>query len=273
MYTVTLIPGDYAWTDNAVHECDDKGIVKKIKCFKNIQIESKEDYIRIRSIIQQERERKGLIAFHSTSNLWLLNEPTEFGYTAGSFIVPSSFPNIYQLKSDLEKCCQHVGMLANSVCFDPIEYIPTETPRTKTIKVKEPLTHSYSNEIINEYAIWDDTAQDYIIKVDRTYEWCTSNLMKKIEISMVDENNESYIVERNIPIIIEKEITEYEYDPEDPTKILYDIDYNNLKPKYPIKYISKDGIEINKESYQLDPSNNYCAMYVPYVKLSCDCDN
>lgn len=265
MYTITLIPGDNLWKDELIHECDDNGYVKTCSCFKNIQIEDKNEYIRLKSVINEERKEKGLINFHETSNLWLINRPTEFGYVSGSFIIPSIFPNIYELKSDLERCCQHVGVLANDISFNPIEYIPAQKPRGKKTTIREPLTHSYSNEIINEYAIWDDNAQDFLIKQDIKYELCTSNVVKKVETSnisytsnlvmqevgsiisyMTTSNEVSYILNdlmhtsnvviqviapdmrpltvvtteytvttREIPIIVEKEIFEYEYDPLD----------------------------------------------------------
>ena len=126
---------------------------------------------------------------------------------------------------------------------------------------------------MEEYAIWDDQLQDYKIQRNVTYELHTSNLTKTIETSYVNEDNITIIDTRTIPIVIEKEVTEYIYDPEHPDEILYDIDPSQMIPKYPVKYIASSGIEVTEEIYQADPSNHYCAMYVPYVKLACDCCN
>jgi len=273
MYTITLLPGDYLWTHQATHECDEKGFVKISSCLGKITVESQVDYLRVQTILFDERLRKGLINIQSSSNLWLLNRPTEFGYQIGSFIVPSSIPNTYQLKKDLEKCCSHVGILADTVCFDPIEYVPTKTPRTKVIKTKEPLIHGYSNEKVEEYATWDETKQDYVIKREITYSWNTSNVTKEVPFVFVTEANETITTTRAVPIMIEQEVVEYEYDPLEPSRVLYDIDYERLQPKYPIKYLSSDGSEISKEAFDVDPSQCYIAMYVPFVKLSCECSS
>jgi hypothetical protein len=265
MYSITLIPGDSMWIGpNGIHDCDEKGIVKKCKCLKTIEIENKEDYIRVSQLLSEEREHKKLLYTESSSNIWLLQTQSEIPYLKGSFIEPSPFDDFYQMKINRTICSNICGVLTETIDFNNIPNIPKKTIRTQTKIIKENKVHSYSNEILTEEIQWNEEKQKHILKKIITYEILTSNIYNSLDLYDEDDN---FIETRLIPEVITKEIIEPVYD--NNNNIIYDIDYNNLIPKYKSKYISYMGLEITKQEYLLNINNSYHILYVPCMFISC----
>lgn len=264
MYSITLIPGDSLWSEPyGLHECDEKGIVKKCKCFKTIQIENIEDYIRVSTNISKEREQRNLLCGNINSNIWLLQTQTNIPYLKGSFIVPSLIDGFYQMKINRTFCSNLCGLLTETIDFDNIPTVPKKSMRTTTKIITENKIHSYSNEIITEEIQWNEEKQKHILKKIITYEIASSNLVNHIDLYDEEDN---FIETRIIPQTITKELIEPVYDVNN--NIIYDIDYNTLIPKYESKYILHNGIEITKEEYLLNTDNSYHALYIPCLFIS-----
>lgn len=265
VYKITLMPGDYKWSTNGTHICDQNGFAIVCDTVTDVTFENTSNYCNTYNILSCERKDRCYCIGYSNVDLWVMENPEYILPTIkeGTFLIPhSSFSNIYIPKASQCRCHQVAAVTK--------EEIKTFNPPWKN-KLKEKKETVTLDE--DEY-VYTTSNVSKIIYNNQLNRYILSNVEEKIPMfEIIDVYSESgeLLFQQEIPktqkIVIEREVLD------DLGNIVMEneLDISGapiLIPSVPEKYFDNVGNEITYQEYNNLNTSNVTTFKALQIKCS-----
>lgn len=166
MHLISIFPGDYVWTPEGTHVCDEEtGAVLRSQHHYTIDVANDDVFNTVfEKLCCERRERHNLcLGDGSNVDLWVLESDYKGPLLHGTVLVPSGVANdVYKAKASQCLCQDIAAVIAEDVPNRfTTEWVPKQTPKLKRTEVEKPVTETVT--VVSKKPTFDATTQLWVL--------------------------------------------------------------------------------------------------------------
>ncbi len=246
MNKVTIYPGEYIWSQEGTHVCDESGFAIKASNLTTIEIANQERFKNARNIICSNRISTDSFSHNDISGVWLVQ--SDIPSNKYLYIAPIGTTSYYKIKESYCLCNKTCGVLADNYTQFIPNMILKKQQKIKKETTKIPVMQTIQKTVTQKEIVFDEATQRYIQK--------NVEIQVPSEEPIIDEfplydENDQVIGTHKVPRMEEK-VTEIPlFNPDGTPQMEEVLDASGnpiLVPEFEVRYIDEDGNETTPDA-------------------------
>lgn len=246
MSKVTIYPGEYIWSPEGTHICNENGYAIKATELTTVEISHPDRFNNARNIICSNRILSDSFSHNDISGIWLVE--SDISANKYLYIMPIGDTSYYQMKGSYCLCNKTCGVLAETYTNFIPQMVPKQQQKVDKETKKVPVMQTVQKTVTKKEIVFDEATQRYIQKNVDTQIPFQQPIVD--EFPLYDENDQ-VIGTHKVPRMEDKTIELPLFNPDGipQTEPVLDASGNPvLVPEFEVRYIDEDGNETTPDA-------------------------